>query len=82
MLEVIENAIKSIIINYLSTDVSDKIRYTKKDIYNQESISTRLEFIKNKIIERKTNDPLVKSYFEQNQTEDLPDYIFFDKLTF
>lgn len=82
MLEVIENAIKSIIINHLSTDIWDKKRYIKEERYNQEAISIRLEFIENKTIERKNNDPLVKNYFEHNKTKNLPDYIFFDKLTF
>lgn len=83
MLEVMENAIKSIMINYIGSLFDNKNRYLDIKLYEDKYIAERLGFIGNKTVERKANDATVKNYFSRNpQSEILPDYIFFDKLTF
>ena len=83
MLEVIENAIKSIIINYIFPDPKENNRYINSDIYISETYDERIKFIKYKTAERKVVDPIVKRFFKNNPKEKyLPDYIFFEKLTF
>ena len=93
MLEVIENAIKSIIINYIWESFSHNDRYMNKELYQDSTIinrqwieeniaEKRLEFIHKKIEEWKSTDRKVKDFFIYNATSKLPDYIFFDKLTF
>lgn len=83
MLEVIENALKSVCINYIWESFSQKDRYVDTVLYREECVVNRIKFIENKILEWRINDTKVKNYFSAHFDEKtLPDYIFFDKLTF
>ncbi len=83
MLEVIENSIKSIIYYHLWDQFDSHIRYTEQNIYNQQYATQRLAKIQEITKQLSENDQLAKKYFRENPWEVyLPDYIFFDKLTF
>lgn len=83
MLEVIENALKSIMVNYIWKSFWNKYRYTEKSIYKQDFSDKRLSFIFSKIAELKSKDPTIKYFFcKYNSETEIPDYLFFDKLTF
>lgn len=83
MLEVIENALKSVMVNYIWKSFWYKHRYVNKNIYKQESSDKRLSFVFAKIVELKEKDPIIKYFFWKHDKEtEIPDYLFFDKLTF
>ncbi len=83
MLEVIENAIKGIVIHHIWSQFEDnEPRYQNAFLYEENYSDNRLMFIKDKIEDRKKNDITIKTYYKYNPNSSLPDYLFFDKLTF
>jgi len=45
MLEVIENAIKSVLINYIGENFTNKTRYLNVELFDEKFVTERLGFI-------------------------------------
>ncbi len=83
ILEVIENSLKSVIYYYLWEEMANHTWYTLADAYIPTYVAGRLEFVNKKTEDLKNLDVNAKGYFLSNPNESyLPDYMFFDKLTF
>lgn len=83
MLEVIENALKSVMINSVGHTFHNNFWYSDPSVYQKQNVDKRLSFIFSKIADLKQKDPTVKYFFDNHPLEtNIPDYIFFDKLTF
>ncbi len=83
MLEVVENALKSVMYYHLGENFKTNHWYLMEGIYIDTYWEQRMAFIDQKTEEFKKNDISTKNYFNKFPIEKyLPDYLFFDKLTF
>ena len=83
MLEVIENSCKSVLCSHIWDIHKNNLWYTNLDTYIPKYAHKRLLDIDKTTNVLKKNDVTSKKYFKENPHEKyLPEYIFFDKLTF